>query len=125
MRKRERIKAEGVEFSREGIRLLGEKGETELSYDSLLLSCVEYRQGDNWIRADIEEITEETEGRLLLGEARGKIYEITIEKAGTALIELTEHCPWLWVGGHECLDTQEEKAWKELRHMVQGMKACL
>ena len=120
-----------VKFQDHGILFISQEGSCgSLDEDRILLVCLEKEQAGKQkpVRVPVEEISQEIEGRIFLGTIYGTQCEVCTDQlkmpAGKLLMEIVQHYPWLWVGGHECLDSKEPGTWHELQEMVEQMRAC-
>lgn len=125
------IVPEQVIFSKQGILFMLENGRyDQLDEDRILLVCIEQDKKNERtpIRLPVEEVTPQTKGRLFLATIYRTLCEIQTSKMnmneGTLLINIVQHYPWLWVGDHKCLDSNNKKEWIELQDMVEKMRAC-
>lgn len=90
----------------------------KLLYREAVIIAVEYGEEETICRPRVEDIGMETKGFLVIGNMRGELIKIDIEKtgrtAGEILIKLAEYCPWAWFGGHEWLEKKSREAWQDL-----------
>ena len=114
-----------------GIQFVHEDGEQEsLDEDRILLACIEQSDETKGERKclPVEDVTRKTKGRFFLGTVYGTTCEIRTGKLGKTegelLMEVTGNYPWLWIGGHACLDRGDRREWKELQKMVETMRVC-
>ena len=124
-----RINPREVVFIDHGIQFVMEDGRKEtLDEDRILLVCVEQDDAvGRGKRLPVEQVTFETGGYVILGTIYGTRCEVVLPRtymsAGKFLILTVEQFPWLWAGDHRCLDGGKESDWKELRQMVEIMRA--
>lgn len=117
---------ENVRFCGKDVVFYGEE-EDIFPYREILFACIE-QTGMNGAPGEIlkvEEISEDTRGKLLIGNRFREVYEIRTEHmertAGQILIELSEYCPWLWIGDNPCIETDDKKVWDEMKERVSLM----
>ncbi len=120
-----------VMFQDHGILFTSEEGPSgSLDEDRILLACLEKEEKGRKtpVRVPVEDVSQETEGRIFLGTIYGTQCEIRTDQikmtAGKLLMEIVRHYPWLWVGDHECLDSKDPGKWRRLQEMVEQMRAC-
>lgn len=104
--------ADAVEF------LFGEKGRLRLPYRTIMIAAVKINKNGEIIIPMLRDIESSADGKLMIGNTAGKIFELDISEtkntAGETLITLAEYCPWTWIGGHRWLESGDAQAWKSL-----------
>lgn len=125
------LKPEKVCFTKTGIRIMDSRlGRYKIPYRELVLAGIKAadRESGGYYEPEITEITEDTDGELILCDSRNRRFsirtELTGRTAGNMISELGMRAPYILIGKQDWFDMDDEEAFGEIDSMVKLMRGC-